>query len=182
MTRTYTLPQTWVTGSTPGATEMNREIRDNLQYAFQPAHASVYVSGDDVVGDISTNVAVDWTTVLQDADSMWSGGAATRLTVPTGWAGLWDIRAQVTLKDSSANADWVRLPITLRKNGTTFAKNYAVGNSTELAYVTTSASCHQRLAVGDYVDVLIGTSTAFRYDTVYGGKEFTFFEMTWRGI
>lgn len=66
---TWTNPRTWVNGETVTHTELNEQIRDNLDFLHSKDHVSVYRTANETVTD-STYGLLNWNAEAYDSNSM----------------------------------------------------------------------------------------------------------------
>lgn len=179
MARTWSAPQTWSTGSTPGATEMNREVRDNLAYLSEPSYTLAYRTTQQSF-TVSTDTTLSWEATETDVDNMWVVGSPTLFTIPSGWDGLWSCDASVVFASSGTTNATVVCYAWFRINGTTIIKSaYVMGNAS-IGATTVTLHRNYRFIAGDYVEVRFRSSA--NYDRINGtGIDASTFEMTWRG-
>lgn len=81
--------------------------------------ALIYRATDQVIPD-TTETAMSFSTASYDSDSFFSGGAPTRLTIPTSLDGTYVVRAQVTPPAYTNGSVKIRI----YKNGSQIAENY----------------------------------------------------------
>lgn len=87
------VPMTWNAGHKPTADDMNREIRDALEFILNPPRALIYRSTDFSMTS-STEYTVSLSSVLYDTDDITT--TASRLTIKTAGAYLLVARYRAT--------------------------------------------------------------------------------------
>lgn len=106
-------------------------------------------SANQSIANLTTTV-ITFNTVNEDTSGFYSGGSPNRLTVPTGFAGLYVVYGAIRW---AANATGVRVAI-ITANGTTDLINqgYQTPNSATIA-CNTSVCRVYRFADGDYIEL-----------------------------
>ena len=103
----------------------------------------------------STNTAVTWNSDPTDTDAMWSSGANTRLTIPSGKGGKWFFNANLTINNAAGQTKLM------------FYKNGSLISNNQLTFVTSatnitggSMSAFLTLAAADYLELFINSTGA----------------------
>lgn len=97
----------------------------------------------------NTDTAISFTGVTFDTASYWSAGSPTRLTVPSGGAGYYQITGACNWAYNSTGDRWLHI----RYNGTTDIAAMVVGHSNGFNSDMQATTVYH-LAVGDYVEAL----------------------------
>lgn len=145
------VPQTW-TAIAAAVADYNTYVRDvtrQLQgHSSNPKpFAVVYSAADNVLTTgVFTTMAFD--TVEVNRGGLWDG---TTFTVPTGWAGLYHITANVNVDAYAGNKE-LRISINGVEAGVGAANIYGVGSP---AFARLSCSADAWLAAGDTIDSIV---------------------------
>lgn len=104
----------------------------------------------------STDVAVSFSNARFDTNSLWSAGAPTRLTVPTGMGGKWLVVLQVAF-GTSGSGNRQQGPLI---NGATSGQGFYLGiNSGASNNIYISTAGILRLSAADYVEHFVWQSS-----------------------
>lgn len=177
----YGTPRTWVAGERPTAAQFNEEIRDWVAALANPPACRVNHNTTQSIND-NTETALVFNSERYDTDSMHSTSSNTsRITFNT--AGLYVVGGTAALVNGSA--DWVRVSLGIRLNGTTSLGFQTVSDQNgsshnpHISNVTT-----YKFAVNDYVELTMlhdNTSNAAR-NVVSAGNSSPEFWATWIGL
>lgn len=147
----WTTPRTWATNETLTAANMNTHVRDALNWLAND-HPRCRATRTATQSMASGGVAVSFTgTETYDVGSMHDGATnPSRITVPSGGAGVYTIVGWAAMDNSTATRTYAEI----RLNGTqTLGEVVATPPSTSGAHMNPSAI--MLLAVGDYVELFI---------------------------
>ncbi len=141
-------PTTWVDGSTPGATDLNVQIRDNMTAQQHPpvVHAIRTTAVTSI--DLSGFTNMTWASVPTDTVGMWSAGTPSRFTCQTGWDGQYFFNWQMEFADNDSPADIIFYTF-LSLNGSIFA--FQNSGVVQGGGRTTSLSAGVSMVAGDYI-------------------------------
>lgn len=132
---------------------MDTYVRDNTSWlATDKPHARVYNTAGGGITD-STDTALTFTTARVNVQTMWSVGAPTRLTVPTGMGGFYLIGGH---NQWAANATGTRA-LAVKLNNSKFIARSLVGGQNVLQ--EQSITTAYQLAAGDYVELIVYQSS-----------------------
>ncbi len=131
------------------------DLQRNLLKNVKTPSAQVTRATTVAIPDNAQTV-VTWTVENWDTHDMWtsSGSSATRLTVPTGWQGIYEIFANVPWATLVGSPQIIY--VFIRKNGSTI-----LGQTTgEINFAASGGPVLQvraidNLAVGDYVELVV---------------------------
>lgn len=141
----------------------NKSYVDGLT-APAPVSARVYrSSAQSIPGGVDTALTLD--TVDTDADGFWSGGAPTRLTVPSNDGGGYSVFAQVKWNFSGSGPVFLRL----KKNGSTLLSESYVSITSSDGVIQLSSLIE--LVSGDYIELYINQQSGLSQNTVGGIAE-----------
>jgi hypothetical protein len=156
---TWTAPRTWAVGEIATATNMNTHVRDNLSAVAgtDNAQCRVYNSAAISIANFTTTyTALTFNTERRDVQGCHSTSVNTgRITVPTGWGGLWSIGACVSW---AANATGWRA-VALRLNGATIIAMQAGTNAGSGIETIQTVNTEYPLSAADYVEVIVGQTS-----------------------
>jgi len=114
---------------------------------------AVKTSNQTVSG--STNTAVTWNSDPTDTNAIWSSGASSRFTIPTGFGGKWFFNANLTINNVAGQTKLM------------FYKNGSLISDNQLTFVTSatnitggSMSAFLTLAASDYLELFINSTGA----------------------
>lgn len=171
----WTTPTTWTAGQIPGAADLNREIKDNLNaLALMPA-ASVYRTTNQTFTP-GNSTTVTWQAALYNVGGgMWVGGAPTRLTAPADYPGLYKVTSFVQLT-SGTNATVSAMSIWLAVNNVTIPALSTITCANNWP-TTMSITKTISLGVGDYVETRFSdTAGATNFDEVAAAGSVSYME------
>lgn len=137
---------------------------DRMNWPFGP-HARVRRTTDQTGIANSTFALITWTAVVYDYGGMWDAGSPTKLTVPTGKAGLYGFGCQMQWDDNDTG---IRM-VFLRVNGST---SYATDRKVAIDSTETALYTETYLAAGDYIEVMLLQSSGANR-TVLGANALT---------
>ena len=174
----YTSPATVTAAEFITAARMNSDWVENIRALANPPSCRVYNTAAITLGTSGVATLLTFNAERYDTDGLHSTSTNTsRLTVPAGWAGIWDIFATIEI---SGSATGLR-QIYFRVNGATavaaVTTNAVTGVGTQL-----SLSTHYKLAVGDYVEVMARQDSGGSLTVSVGANYSPEFGMTWRGV
>jgi len=156
----WTTPRTWTPGETVTASIMNTHVRDNLidlngripysigAYAYRTTAQSI---------SSASWATMSWSTTAYDTDSLWSVGSPTRLTVPTGKGGLWQIQWNVRWNIITVNN--VRIMSWPVVNATAQTAWMTENSTSTSQYQTSGATVNYNLSAGDYIEIQVYQDT-----------------------
>lgn len=104
-------PRTWAVGEVLTAANFNTHIRDNLDAAAGGNKAGCRVFNSVAFGT-SNSAAADVTFDSESYDRQACHSTATntdRITIPTGWSGLWEIGCHINWANNSAGGRRVEI-------------------------------------------------------------------------
>jgi hypothetical protein len=171
------------TGTSPPAS-WGDNIRDNV----------VWLAGDGASGNskpmcrvyhnASQNIATaTWTSVLCNSERYDIGGMhstttnTSRITVPTGGAGVYHIGGQVRF---ATNATGIRAIRLLLNNTTSIGQRNSTATSTDPCHI--GIACDYKLAAGDYVEVQVYQSSGGILAVDSSSAESPEFYVHWVGV
>lgn len=97
---------------------------------------------------VTTDTAIPWATETYDVNGCHDTGSNTsRITVPTNWAGLWFVFADIFTTTGESTA-WVRVNGTTKIVGQSNNYSGAANSGSELATI-------YDMAVGDYFEIVV---------------------------
>lgn len=143
----YQTPRTWAAGEYPTAAYLNQDLRDNVSWLASPLACKVHRGSSAKSIANNTQTAIDFTTELYDIGNLWVVGSPTRLTVPSGGAGLFHIFGNVRF---AANATGTRA-VNILLNGTTLLAEDE--RAASAAAITMCVATDHKLVAGDYVEI-----------------------------
>jgi hypothetical protein len=148
----FTTPATWSTNETATAAKFNAQIRDNIGWlatdkfrckAVRTAAQSILSQGSPVT-PVAFNAADEF-----DVGSMHDPATNnTRITVPTGGAGVYAVTANVTFQGNSSG----RRLVSLLKNGVTEQWGWSAAPDT-IGTTRASVASFMQLIATDYVEL-----------------------------
>lgn len=169
----YTTPATYSVAQILTAANLNTYLRDNVSWlATDAPHARVFNSAGGAIADV-TDTALQFNTERVDVGNMWTSGANTRLTVPTGGGGFYMIHGS---NQWAASASGYRA-LAIRLNGTTAIARVVVGGQNALQEQNVTAL--YQLAVGDYVELVVYQNTGGNLNVNSSGNTSPEFAAAW---
>lgn len=179
---TFTTPQTWTDGSTPGATDLNREIRDNILSLAKLPMVDVYRSSDQTGLSTGADTLVNWSAVNQlDNLSMWSGGSPSKLTVQAGWAGIYKVHSVISFSGGSGTTVATQYAY-IRKNGSSIMHTSYTATVGGAGQFSVHLTKNLLMAVGDYVEIMARANATIGATTVTSNGVGSVFEMEFVGF
>jgi hypothetical protein len=174
----WSAPRSYSTGELVTAAMLNQEIRDNLNFLAAMHGARAYRATNQNI-TTATDTAVVWTAESYDTDVYHDlVTAPSRFTIPSGFAGYYQMRGQARFEGNNTNFRVARI----RLNGTTdLAEDQRSPDATAVFATTVSSTTTQFLQVGDYVELIVRQSSG---STLYveAGLALTFFELIFMGV
>lgn len=171
----WTSVHTWASGEIDTAALMNAQVRDNMTFLWTAHAARVYRTANQSI-TTTTLTLITWDAEDFDSDTIHSITTNTsRLTVPSGLAGVWSFHAQIEFQ---ANASGLR-ELHLVKNGSTDIAVATIA-ATSSGVCSIDLQSLAQLAVTDYVEVKVQQTSGSTL-TVDLGISKSFFECVWIG-
>lgn len=156
-------PKTWVDGEIVGASDLNTEIRDAINFMINKPFANVYSLVDQDIPNQAFTV-LQWNQTAEDNDGMYSNVYPSRLTVNT--PGIWLVNLSLWINADPNGERQARILC----SGREAARIGYASNPGHAFYTTFSTMC--RAQVGDYFEADVyqtsGSTLQARGDTRYG--------------
>lgn len=161
-------PRTWTTGEVVTDVELDREVRDAINFLLSPPRAVLTVSSApwSIPTGSPANSINTWDTTLSNSDSMWSPSKPSRLTANT--PGRYQLAIYIHFPANGATATTnVHTGIALNSNGVAWASATQLGEDARpgitpnpAPFSTSSFFIFETyLNVGDYVEAYAWQNT-----------------------
>lgn len=110
----WTTPRTYVTGEVVTAAMLNADHRDNLAHLYDLANGPVCQVRRSTAQAITSSTsfnAISFNTEVEDTHNMWTAGSPTRVTIPTGWSGLYVVTFNAGVEVNANGGRGLRLSL-----------------------------------------------------------------------
>lgn len=174
---TWTAPRTWVTDENPTAATLNTHVRDNLDAAAGAAKAACRVYNSAALS-IPNSAGTDLTFNSERFDTQGLHSTSTntnRITIPTGWGGLWLIGASVFFAGSATGTRQASIVL---NGATALVIDAGDGDATGNGL---TPQCIYRLAAADYVTAQVFQSSGGALNVNATGNYTPEFWAVWLG-
>lgn len=169
----YTSWKSWTTSEVLTAADLNTYVRDNgrwLSHASTGGSPTCRVYNSTTITGVSSGTAIPLDSERWDVGNMHSTVSTTsRVTVPTGGAGLYEIGGSARLSALYDGSGAGEVGVELRLNGTT-----TIGVSRHLVEMASARTVYEtvttlwRMAAGDYVELVISYLNMTTVDVIAG--------------
>lgn len=176
----FTAPRTWSAADVATASLLNTHLRDNMDAAAGANKAAVraYKSSAFTHNSSGNWLALTFDSERFDTQSIHSTSTNTdRLTVPSGWGGLWLVGASMNWAANSTGSRFARL----RVNATTEFAEAGGANTGASLGVPISFSGLYRASAGDYFTVDVWQNSGGSLDVNAQGNYSPEFWAVWIG-